>query len=80
MIWLVPALGLQILDLSHNALAVDDLAKDDVLLVQMWRWNGRNEELGTVGGWIVVSLVTLRRPESSIHGFFETYQVQHLPY
>lgn len=31
--WLVTALGLEILDLPYNALAVDDLTEHDVLLI-----------------------------------------------
>jgi hypothetical protein len=46
--WLVSALGLQILDLAHDALAVDDFAVDYVLLVEMGCGNGSNEELRTV--------------------------------
>jgi hypothetical protein len=45
---LVSALSLQVLDLAHDALAVDDLAVDYVLLVEMGCGNGGNEELRAV--------------------------------
>lgn len=45
---LVAALCLEVLDLPDDALAVDDLAEHDVLLVQMWRQDRRDEELGSV--------------------------------
>jgi hypothetical protein len=48
LVWLVSALCLQVLDLSDDALAIDDLAKDDVLLVKMWCGNSGNKELGAV--------------------------------
>ena len=47
--WLVAALGLQVLDLSHDALAVDDLSVDDVLLVEMRCRDGGDEELRSIG-------------------------------
>lgn len=43
--WLVTALGLKVLDLSDDALAVDHFAEDDVLIVEMWCGDGCNEEL-----------------------------------
>lgn len=46
---LVAALRLEVLDLSDNALSIDDLAKDNVFLVQVRRLDGRYEELRTVG-------------------------------
>jgi hypothetical protein len=47
--WLVAALGLQVLDLPHDALAVDDLSVDDVLLVEMRCRDGGDEELRSIG-------------------------------
>jgi hypothetical protein len=47
--WLVAALSLQVLDLSHDALAVDDLSVDDVLLVKMRCRDGGDEELRSIG-------------------------------
>jgi len=47
--WLVAALGLQVLDLSHDALAVNDLSVDDVLLVEMRCRDGGDEELRSIG-------------------------------
>ena len=47
--WLVSALCLQVLNLSHNALSVDHLAENHMLLVQMGRGHRCNEELATVG-------------------------------
>ena len=49
MVWLVAGLRLEVLDLSHDALAVDDFAKDYVLLVQMRCIDSGDEELGAVG-------------------------------
>jgi hypothetical protein len=47
--WLVAALCLEILDRSYDALAVDDLAEHNMLLVQMWCGDGGDEELRAVG-------------------------------
>jgi hypothetical protein len=52
MVWLVAALCLEVLNCSHDALAVDDLAEHNVLLVQVWRGNGGNEELRAVGAYL----------------------------
>lgn len=49
--WLVAALGLQVLNLSHDALAVDDLAVDYVLLIEMRCGDCGDEELRAVGAW-----------------------------
>lgn len=46
---LVAALRLEVLDFSDNALAVDDLAEDYVLVVKMRRWYRGDEELRAVG-------------------------------
>lgn len=46
---LVAARGGHVLDLSDDGLAAADLAKDDVLSVQVGRRDGRYEELGAVG-------------------------------
>jgi hypothetical protein len=54
---LVTGLSLQVLNLAHNALAVDDLAVDDVLLVQMWRGDGRDEELRSVGASLTSAII-----------------------
>jgi len=49
---LVAALGLEILDLADDALAVDDFAEDDVLVVEMGCRDGGDEELRAVRSWI----------------------------
>jgi hypothetical protein len=49
--WLVAALCLKVLNFPDNALAVDDLAEYNMLVVQVWCGNGGNEELGAVGAW-----------------------------
>lgn len=46
---LVAARGGHVLDLSDDGLAAADLAKDDVLSVEVGRRDGRYEELGAVG-------------------------------
>ena len=43
------ALGLEVLDLAHNALSAQHLAEDDVLPVEVGRDGGRDEELTAVG-------------------------------
>lgn len=45
----VAALGLEVLNCSDDALAVNNLAKYDMLLVEMWCRNSCNEKLGAVG-------------------------------
>jgi hypothetical protein len=47
--WLVAALCLEVLNRSYDALAIDDLAKHNMLLVQVWCRNGGDEELRAVG-------------------------------
>jgi hypothetical protein len=49
--WLVAALCLEVLDLTDDALAVDDFTEHDVLLVQVRCVDGRDEELRAVGAW-----------------------------
>ena len=57
----VPARGLGVLDRAHDRLAADDLAEDDVLAVEVRRWDGGDEELGAVGVWACVCLsITVR--------------------
>jgi hypothetical protein len=51
--WLVSTLCLEILNLSDDALAVDDLAEDNMLLVQVWRRNSRDKELRAIGTFIL---------------------------
>lgn len=46
---LVTARCLEILNLPHNTLSVDDFAENNMLLVQMWRWHSGDEELASVG-------------------------------
>ena len=48
-LWLIAALRFEVLDFSHDALSVDDLTEDDVLLVQVRSDDGRNKELRAVG-------------------------------
>lgn len=50
---LIAALSLQILNLSYDAFAVDDLAIDYMLLVQMRCGHGGNEELRAIGAYSV---------------------------
>lgn len=52
--WLVAALSLQVLDLAHYTLAVDDLAVDDVLLVEMGSGNGGDKELRAIGACLLL--------------------------
>ena len=40
-----------ILDLSNNVESIDNLAEDDVLVVQKWSGYGADEELAAVGVW-----------------------------
>lgn len=52
------------LHLLHNVEPIDDLAEDDVLLVQEWRGHGGDEELRAVGVGagvlrVLANLVTL---------------------
>ena len=54
---LVARLSLQVLNLAHNALAVDNLAIDDMLLVQVRRGDSRNEELRSVGTWLTSATI-----------------------
>jgi len=46
--WLVGTLCLEVLNRPDHALAADDLAEDDVLLVEMGCGNGRDEELRAI--------------------------------
>lgn len=46
---LVAGLGRQVLDLANDGLAVEDFAKDNVLVVEVGGGNGGDEELGAVG-------------------------------
>lgn len=52
---LVAGGGLEVLDLAHDALAVDDLSEDDVLLVEVGGRDGGDEELGAVGSYCEIS-------------------------
>jgi hypothetical protein len=47
--WLVAALCLEVFDRSDHALAANNLAEDDVFLVEMGCGDGRDEELRAVG-------------------------------
>lgn len=42
-------LGLHVLDLANDALAIDNLAENNVLAIEVGGWNGGDEELATVG-------------------------------
>jgi hypothetical protein len=54
--WLVLALNLEVLDLSDDAFAVDDLAEYDVLLVEVRCQDGGDEELGSIRGCTLSAL------------------------
>jgi hypothetical protein len=56
---LIAALSLQVLDLAHDALAVDNLAIDDVLLVEVRCGDGGDEELRAVGACLVSGMIRL---------------------
>jgi hypothetical protein len=49
--WLVAGLTFEVLDVAHDALAVDDSAEHNVLLVQVGSGHGRDEELRAIGPW-----------------------------
>jgi hypothetical protein len=51
---LVAALTFEVLDVADDALAVDDSAEHNVLLVQMGSGDGRDEELRAIGPWSCV--------------------------
>lgn len=46
--------------LRTDGFAAEDLAKYDVLIVEMWRGGACDEELRTVGIWACVGLRTVR--------------------
>lgn len=46
---LVVLVSSHILNLPHNVHAIDDLAEHNVLVVQVWQRNSRDEELGAIG-------------------------------
>lgn len=52
---LVAGAGLEVLNLADDGLAIQDLAEDDVLVVQMGGWYSSDEELRAVGIWDEVS-------------------------
>jgi type IV secretory pathway TrbD component len=49
--WLVAALCLEVFNLAHNALAVDDLTEDDVLLIEVRCRDRGYKELGAICSW-----------------------------
>ena len=72
--WLIARLSLEVLDLAHDALAVDDFAEDHVLLVEMWCRNSRDEELTSICTFLAVS----SGPQPSFH-LLLTYQAPRSP-
>lgn len=46
--WFIATLSLEILHLPHDTLAVDNFAKNNVLLVQVRGRHCRDEELGAI--------------------------------
>jgi hypothetical protein len=49
LLWLVAALGGEILNLADDRFTSENLTKDDVLPIEVWSWDCSNEELGAVG-------------------------------
>ena len=49
--WLVAALGGEVLDLADDGFAVQDLAEDDVFVVQVGGCDGGDEELRAIGSY-----------------------------
>jgi hypothetical protein len=49
LLWLVAALGGEILNLADDRFTSENFTKDDVLPVEVWSWDCSYEELGAVG-------------------------------
>lgn len=48
---LVTTRGRKVLDLADDGLSTANMAKDDVLVVKVGSWDGRNKELGAIGAY-----------------------------
>lgn len=54
---LVAALGLQVLNLAYDALSIDNLAVNDVLVVEMGCRDGSDEELRAIGACLELAMI-----------------------